>query len=40
MDNKHSADLQLDAAQLKLILKKCWLDTGGILIKLISSIKS
>jgi predicted PurR-regulated permease PerM len=32
--------LQLDAAQLKLVLMQYWQDTGGILVKLIPSIKS
>ena len=33
-------NLQLDADQLKLLLKQYWQDTGGVLVKLIPSLKN
>ncbi len=40
LETQLGINLQLDAAQLKLVLKQYWQDTGGILVKLIPSIKS
>ena len=40
LETRLGIDLQLDAAQSKLILKQYWQDSGGILIKLIPSLKS
>jgi predicted PurR-regulated permease PerM len=40
LETQLGINLQLDAAQLKLVLKQHWQDTGGILAKLIPSIRS
>ena len=40
LETRLGINLQLDAAQLKLVLKQHWQDTGGILVKLIPSIKN
>ena len=40
LETQLSINLQLDAAQLKLVLQQHWQDTGGVLAKLIPSIQS
>lgn len=40
LETRLGINLQLDAAQSKLMLKQYWQDSGGILIKLIPSLKS
>lgn len=40
LETQLGINLQLDADQLKLVLKQHWQDTGGILAKLIPSIRS
>jgi predicted PurR-regulated permease PerM len=40
LETQLGINLQLDAAQLKLVLQQHWQDTGGVLAKLIPSIQS
>ncbi len=40
LETQLGTNLQLDAAQLKLVLQEHWQDTGGVLAKLIPSIQS
>ena len=40
LETQLGTNLQLDAAQLKLLLQEHWQDTGGVLAKLIPSIQS
>ena len=40
LETQLGTNLQLDAAQLKLVLQQHWQDTGGVLAKLIPSIQS